>query len=154
MPDFVDSRDSIKDIWGARTPYKHQWPTWCDSRLVDTPENGFRVPTSYAAAVMNQETFGPVIPIIRVSSDEEAVKWMNESDYGLTASIWTKDLEAGEKLMRQLEAGTVFINRCDYPNPDLAWTGWKNSGMGFTLGPRAFDPFFKLKSYHIRENQG
>lgn len=121
--------------------------------------------------VMQEETFGPVIPIQKVSSDEEAVKWMNNSDYGLTASIWTKDLAAGEQLMKQVEAGTVFINRCDYPNPvsssaqtsrvantyllpqDLAWTGWKNSGMGHTLGPRAFDPFYKLKSYHIREKQ-
>ncbi|KAE8423922.1 Aldehyde/histidinol dehydrogenase [Aspergillus pseudocaelatus] len=91
---------------------------------------------------------------MRVSSDEEAVQLMNDSNYGLTASVWTQDLEAGEKLFKLLEAGTVFINRCDYPNPDLTWTGWKNSGMGFTLGPKAFDPFLKLKSYHIRERQG
>ncbi|CAI7678634.1 unnamed protein product [Penicillium manginii] len=91
--------------------------------------------------VMKEETLGPVIPIMRVSSDNEAVKWMNNSDYGLTASIWTKDLKAGECLLKRLEAGTVFINRCDYPNPDLVWTGWKNSGMGHTLGPRGFDPF-------------
>ncbi|KAK4939481.1 hypothetical protein LTR66_015003 [Elasticomyces elasticus] len=105
-------------------------------------------------AVMKEETFGPVIPVMKVGSDEEAVRWMNDSDYGLTASIWTKNLEEGGKLLKQLEAGTVFINRCDYPNPDLAWTGWKNSGMGHSLGPRAFDSFLKLKSYHIREQQG
>ncbi|KAL4953576.1 Aldehyde/histidinol dehydrogenase [Aspergillus filifer] len=103
--------------------------------------------------IVMQETFGPVIPIMKVSSDEEAVKLMNDSDYGLTTSVWTKDVDTGEKLFKVLEAGTVFINRCDYPNHDLAWTGWRNSDMGFTLGPRAFDPFIKLKSYHIREKQ-
>ncbi|OQE26844.1 hypothetical protein PENSTE_c005G00048 [Penicillium steckii] len=128
--------------------------------FANPPADGnYVVPTiltdvNHDMVVMQEETFGPVIPIMKVESDDEAVKWMNTSDHGLTASVWTKDLVAGEKLLKQLEAGTVFINRCDYPNPDLAWTGWKNSGMGHTLGPRAFDPFYKLKSYHIRENQG
>ncbi|KAH7039554.1 Aldehyde/histidinol dehydrogenase [Microdochium trichocladiopsis] len=103
--------------------------------------------------VMREETFGPVIPVARVASDAEAVALMNDSDYGLTASVWTRDLPAGEALLEQLEAGTVFVNRCDYPNPDLAWTGWKKSGLGCTLGPRGFDAFFKLKSYHVKENQ-
>ena len=67
--------------------------------------------------VMREETFGPVIPIMKVSSDEEAVTWMNDSDYGLTASVWTQDMDGGERLLKQLEAGTVFINRCDYPSP-------------------------------------
>ncbi|KJK67280.1 Aldehyde dehydrogenase family protein [Aspergillus parasiticus SU-1] len=123
------------------------------------PEGNYVVPTvltqvNHDMVVMKEETFGPVLPIMRVSSDEEAVQLMNDSDYGLTASVWTQDLAAGEKLLKLLDAGTVFINRCDYPNPDLAWTGWKNSGMGYTLGPKAFDPFVKLKSYHIREKQG
>lgn len=73
--------------------------------------------TNHNMTVMKQETFGPVIPVMKVGSDEEAVRWMNDSDYGLTASIWTKNLEEGGKLLKQLEAGTVFINRCDYPNP-------------------------------------
>lgn len=67
--------------------------------------------------VMREETFGPVIPVAKVKNDEEAVRLMNDSDYGLTASIWTKDIAYGEELIEQLEAGTVFINRCDYPNP-------------------------------------
>jgi acyl-CoA reductase-like NAD-dependent aldehyde dehydrogenase len=79
--------------------------------------------------VMKEETLGPVIPIMRVSSDNEAVKWMNNSDYGLTASIWTKDLKAGECLLKRLEAGTVFINRCDYPNP-VSILYWKNMHDG------------------------
>lgn len=67
--------------------------------------------------VMTEETFGPVIPICKVSSDEEAILLMNDSIYGLTASVWTNDVEQGEKIIEQLEVGTVFINRCDYPNP-------------------------------------
>ncbi|KAK1953503.1 ALDH-like protein [Colletotrichum sublineola] len=105
-------------------------------------------------AVMKEETFGPVIPVARVASDDEAVRLINDSDYGLTASVWTRDILRGEEIIEQLEAGTVFINRCDYPNPDMAWTGWKKSGLGCTLGPRGFDAFFKLKSYHIKEKQG
>ncbi|KAJ5454093.1 uncharacterized protein N7458_005049 [Penicillium daleae] len=100
---------------------------------------------------MKEETFGPVMPIMKVSSDEEAVALMNDSDYGLTASVWTKDMARGEELIDQIEAGTVFINRCDYPAPDLAWTGWKTSGLGSTLGPRGYDGFVKLKSYHIKD---
>ncbi|KAI2786868.1 hypothetical protein POX_g09264 [Penicillium oxalicum] len=99
---------------------------------------------------MREETFGPVMPIMKVSSDEEAVALMNDSDYGLTASVWTKDIARGEEIIDQIEAGTVFINRCDYPAPDLSWTGWKMSGLGCTLGPRGYDGFVKLKSYHIK----
>lgn len=67
--------------------------------------------------IMTEETFGPVIPVMKVSGDDEAVDLMNESDFGLTASIWTKDVETGQKLAEQVEAGTVFVNRCDYPSP-------------------------------------
>lgn len=66
---------------------------------------------------MKEETFGPVMPIMKVSSDEEAVSLMNDSTYGLTASVWTKDIATGEELIDRIEAGTVFINRCDYPAP-------------------------------------
>ncbi|KAJ1715285.1 aldehyde dehydrogenase family protein [Aspergillus flavus] len=119
-------------------------------------EGNYVVPTvltqvNHDMVVMKEETFGPVLPIMRVSSDEEAVQLVNDSDYGLTASVWTQDLAAGERLLKLLDAGTVFIIRT---LSDLAWTGWKNSGMGHTLGPKAFDPFIKLKSYHIREMQG
>ncbi|KAH8729306.1 Aldehyde/histidinol dehydrogenase [Ilyonectria robusta] len=105
-------------------------------------------------SVMTAETFGPLIPVMKVESDEQAVKLMNDSEYGLTASIWTKDIARGEELEADIEAGTVFINRCDCPNPDLAWIGWKNSGLGSTLGPRAFDAFVTMKSHHIRQTHG
>lgn len=101
--------------------------------------------------VMNDETFGPVIPVMKVGNDEEAIRLMNDSEFGLTASIWTKDIVKGEDLAEQVEAGTVFINRCDFPSPDLAWTGWKNSGKGVTLSRFGFDQFTKLKSFHIKD---
>lgn len=72
---------------------------------------------NHTMATMKEETFGPVMPIMKVSSDDEAVTLMNDSDYGLTASVWTKDMARGEELIERLEAGTVFINRCDYPSP-------------------------------------
>ncbi|KAL4965304.1 aldehyde dehydrogenase family protein [Aspergillus stella-maris] len=109
---------------------------------------------SHDMKVMREETFGPVIPIMRVSSDEQAISLMNDSNYGLTASVWTKDVSEGEKIIEDIEAGTVFINRSDYPAPDLAWIGYKDSGLGCSLGPQAFDAFYQLKSFHIREKQG
>lgn len=72
---------------------------------------------SHNMLVMNEETFGPVIPIMRIGSDDEAIRMMNDSEFGLTASIWTKDHSKGEELAGQVEAGTVFVNRCDYPSP-------------------------------------
>ena len=72
---------------------------------------------SHEMEVMNEETFGPVIPVMKVGSDEEAIRLMNDSEFGLTASIWTKDSAKGEELADQVEAGTVFVNRCDYPSP-------------------------------------
>jgi acyl-CoA reductase-like NAD-dependent aldehyde dehydrogenase len=101
--------------------------------------------------VMTEETFGPVIPVMKVRSDEEAVELMNDSEFGLTASIWTKDSVLAERLIERIEAGTVFVNRADYPSPDLAWTGWKNSGQGVTLSKFGFEQFVKLKSYHLKD---
>lgn len=116
----------------------------------------FVVPTllthvTHDMTVMIDETFGPLIPVMAVQDDAEAVKWMNDSEFGLTASVWTKDRAAAAALVDELEAGTVFVNRCDYPSPDLAWTGWKNSGLGYTLSRFGFDQFVKLKSYHLAD---
>ncbi|KAF1965230.1 betaine aldehyde dehydrogenase 2 [Bimuria novae-zelandiae CBS 107.79] len=102
-------------------------------------------------AVMTEETFGPVIPVMKVKDDAEAIKLMNDSQFGLTASIWTKDTNKGHELLEDVEAGTVFVNRCDYPAPDLAWVGWKDSGKGQTLSKFGFDQFVKLKSYHVKD---
>lgn len=106
---------------------------------------------NHTMSVMRDETFGPVIPVQRVSSDEEAISLMNDSQFGLTASIWTKDIVKGEALCGLVEAGTVFVNRADYPAPDLAWTGWKDSGKGVTLSRYGFEQFVKVKSFHVKE---
>ncbi|KAH6856928.1 Aldehyde/histidinol dehydrogenase [Chaetomium sp. MPI-CAGE-AT-0009] len=121
------------------------------------PERGnFVAPTlltnvTHDMKVMKDETFGPIIPVMKVKGDDEAVKLMNDSEFGLTASIWTKDTDKGYELCDGVEAGTVFVNRCDFPSPDLAWTGWKNSGKGVTLSRYGFDQFVKLKSYHLKD---
>ncbi|EWC48461.1 hypothetical protein DRE_02230 [Drechslerella stenobrocha 248] len=109
------------------------------------------VDVNHSMRVMKEETFGPVIPIQKVTSDEEAISLMNDSDLGLTASIWTRDIATGEKLSESVEAGTVFVNRADYPSPDLAWTGWKNSGRGQTLSKFGFDQFVRLKNFHLKQ---
>ena len=102
-------------------------------------------------AIMRDETFGPVIAVMKVASDDDAVRLMNDSEFGLTASIWTKDLVRGAELADKVHAGTVFVNRADFPSPDLAWTGWKNSGKGVTLSKFGFEQFVKLKSFHLKD---
>ncbi|QUJ69776.1 aldehyde dehydrogenase family protein (plasmid) [Photobacterium sp. GJ3] len=100
--------------------------------------------------VMHEESFGPVVGIMKVSSDEEAIALMNDSDFGLTASLFTQDIERGIALGEQLETGTFFINRCDYLDPGLAWTGVKQSGRGCTLSVLGFDALTRPKSFHIK----
>lgn len=106
---------------------------------------------THGMSVMKEETFGPVIPVQKVRSDEEAITLMNDSQFGLTASVWTKDTSKGEELIQQIEAGTVFVNRADFPSPDLAWTGWKDSGRGVTLSRFGFEQFVRVKSVHIKQ---
>jgi acyl-CoA reductase-like NAD-dependent aldehyde dehydrogenase len=101
-------------------------------------------------ALMREETFGPVVGIASVDSDEEALARMNDSHYGLTASIWTRDEAAAIALGEQLETGTVFMNRCDYLDPSLAWVGVKNSGRGCTLSSLGYGHLTRPKSYHLR----
>ncbi|KAG6009607.1 hypothetical protein E4U21_001974 [Claviceps maximensis] len=120
------------------------------------PKGNFVKPTvligvDHSMTVMTEETFGPVIPIMKVKSDDEALALMNDSEFGLTASIWTKDTQKGHALAEEVEAGTVFVNRCDFPSPDLAWTGYKNSGKGQTLGRFGFEQFVKSKSFHVKD---
>ena len=101
--------------------------------------------------VMREETFGPVVGILSVSSDEEAIEKMNDSEFGLTASIWTTDQDAAHEIAEQLETGTVFMNRCDYLDPELAWVGVKNSGRGCTLSSIGFEHLTRPKSFHFRQ---
>ena len=102
-------------------------------------------------AVMREESFGPVVGIMKVADDEEAITLMNDSPYGLTASIWTSDAEAAAALGDRIETGTVFMNRCDYLDPGLVWTGVKDTGKGAALSVLAYHALTQPKSYHLRE---
>lgn len=104
----------------------------------------------HSMTIMNEETFGPVVGIQKVANDEEAVRMMNDSAYGLTASIWTPDLARAQTLGSELETGTVFMNRCDYLDPELAWVGVKDSGRGATLSKVGFEYLTRPKSFHLR----
>jgi acyl-CoA reductase-like NAD-dependent aldehyde dehydrogenase len=108
------------------------------------------VNVDHSMKIMSEETFGPAVGIMKVKSDDEAVKLMNDSAYGLTAAIWTADEAAAAKLGAQIETGTVFMNRCDYLDPALAWTGVKDTGRGCTLSALGFDAFTRPKSFHLR----
>jgi len=105
---------------------------------------------SDTAAVMQRESFGPLLPIARVDSDEEAVRRMNGSSLGLTASVWTRDRERADRMARSLQFGTVFMNRCDHVDPSLPWNGWKDSGRGLSLSRLGFDQLTRPKSLHFR----
>ena len=94
------------------------------------------VDVDHSMRLMSEESFAPVIGIMKVKSDEEAIALMNDSEYGLTAAIWTSDPEAAISIGERVDTGTWFMNRCDYLDPALAWTGVKNSGRGCTLSVR------------------
>ena len=100
--------------------------------------------------LMREETFGPVAGLMPVDSDEEAIQLINDSRYGLTASLWSQDAAAAERLAPELEVGTVFLNRCDYLDPGLAWTGVKDSGRGSTLSALGFLDLTRPRSLHLR----
>lgn len=108
------------------------------------------VDVNHDMRVMSEESFGPVVGIMKVSGDDEAVKLMNDSDYGLTASIWSKDFTAAQQLGARIATGTVFLNRCDYLDPALAWTGVKDTGRGVTLSALGYEHVTRVKSYHLR----
>jgi acyl-CoA reductase-like NAD-dependent aldehyde dehydrogenase len=108
------------------------------------------VDVDHSMPIVRDETFGPAVGIMRVSGDDEAVRLMNDSDYGLTAAVFSKDAAAAESIADRLDTGTVFLNRCDYLDPALAWTGVKHSGRGCTLSRIGFEQLTRPKSYHFR----
>ena len=108
------------------------------------------VDVHHGMALMTEETFGPAVGIQPVKDDEEAILLMNDSRYGLTASIWTLEREAALSIGERVETGTWFMNRCDYLDPALAWTGVKDSGRGCTLSRLGLETFTRPKSFHLR----
>ncbi len=123
---------------------------------MDDPETAFMAPqvvvdVDHSMSLMRDESFGPVVGIMSVADETEALSLMNDSVFGLTASIWTQDLEAAKRLGTEVEAGTVFVNRCDYLDPALAWSGVKNSGRGATLSVVGYEHLTRPKSYYLKQ---
>jgi len=109
------------------------------------------VDVDHSMRVMTEESFGPVIGIMKVGSDEEAVRLMNDSEYGLTASVWTNDIDAAIAIGDQVATGTAYMNRCDYVDPSLVWTGVKDTGRGQALSQLGFDSFTRIKSFNLKQ---
>lgn len=101
--------------------------------------------------VMREESFGPVVGIMPVSTDAEAIALMNDSDFGLTASLWTQNTARAQAIGDQLETGTVFMNRADYLDPGLCWTGCKQTGRGGGLSVIGYHNLTRPKSYHLKK---
>ncbi len=108
------------------------------------------IDVNHSMDFMMEETFGPTVGIMKVKNENEAMNLMNDSPYGLTACIWTSDKEFAEKFGTKINTGTFFMNRCDYLDPGLAWTGVKDTGTGVTLSVLGFDHVTRAKSYHYR----
>ncbi|SFU76986.1 aldehyde dehydrogenase family protein [Halomonas korlensis] len=147
--DFV--RGQIEDAVAAGAK------AWIDpgDYPLSTPGSAYLAPqlltgVDHSMRVMSEESFGPVVGIMPVADDEEAVALMNDSDFGLTAAVFTRDRAAGEAIAKRLEAGTVFTNRCDYLDPELAWTGVKQSGRGCSLSRLGYETLTRPKSFHLK----
>ena len=109
------------------------------------------VNVDHSMRIMRDETFGPAVGIMKVSGDDEAIALMNDTQFGLTASLWTRDGEAAASIGRRIETGTVFMNRCDYLDPALCWTGCKDTGRGASLSALGYLSVTRAKSYHLRK---
>ncbi len=121
----------------------------------DTGDTAYLAPqvltnVDHSMSVMREESFGPTVGIMKVAGDGEAIRLMNDSPYGLSAAIWTSEMDAAEAIGERLETGTVFMNRCDYLDPALAWTGVKDTGRGASLSRLAYESLTRPKSYHLR----
>ena len=123
-------------------------------RRLDPPGHWFE-PTVFShvdhtMALMREESFGPIIGIQKVGGDDEAVRLMNDTDYGLTAGVYTRDAERAERILARVDAGTVYWNCCDRVSPRLPWSGVKHSGIGLTLSTYGIETFTRPKAWHLR----
>ena len=121
----------------------------------DTGDSAYLAPqvlinVDHNMSLMRDESFGPVVGIMSVKSDAEAIKLMNDSEFGLTASVWTKNEKKAQEIGLAINAGTFFMNRCDYLDPALAWSGFKNSGRGCTLSEMGYEQLTRPKSFHLK----
>lgn len=149
--DFVRGQISSAITAGAKAHINpSDFPLAKDSTPYLAPQ--ILTEVDHSMSVMKDESFGPVIGIMKVNGDEQAVNLMNDSDFGLTASVFTKNIEQGIAIGEKLETGTFFINRCDYLDPALAWTGIKKSGRGCTLSSMGYQALTRPKSFHIKVN--
>lgn len=147
--DFVRNQitDAVKQ--GAHTRLEQQ------VYELDKPGSAYLAPqilteVNHQMRIMTEESFGPVVGIMPVRNDAQAIQLMNDSVYGLTATVFTKDIEKGISIGEEIETGTFFINRCDYLDPALAWTGLKQSGRGCSLSRLGFASLTRPKSFHIK----
>ena len=130
-------------LGGANLPDRASDYFYAPVLLADVPQN---------TLVMQEESFGPLVPVAPVADDKEAIARMNDTRFGLTASIWTTDNERAERISGELAAGTIFQNRADYIDPALPWTGWHESGFGSTLSPYGFHQVTRRKAIHFRRS--
>lgn len=127
----------------------------CGGHRLPGPGNGFE-PTvfsnvNHTMALMREESFGPIIGIQKVSSDEEALRLMNDTRYGLTAGVFTPDAQRAEQILSQVNAGSVYWNCCDRVSPRLPWSGYGDSGIGLTLSSYGIQAFTRPKAWHLRQ---
>ncbi len=144
---LLDAQISAAEKGGARVAL--------GGKRMDQATGNFYLPTLLAdvssdAEIMQEESFGPVLPVCPVDNDAQALKMMNASRYGLTASVWTSDRQRAEWFAGRLNAGTVYQNRCDYLDPALPWTGVGDSGFGVSLSKYGFHHLTRCKSIHFR----
>ncbi|MGB0749875.1 MAG: aldehyde dehydrogenase family protein [Magnetospiraceae bacterium] len=132
-----------KDVVDPKTFSTDDGGTYMAPRLL--------VDVTHNMRVMRDETFGPVVGIMKVKDDAEAIRLMNDSDFGLTASLWTQDPARAAALGAQIETGTIYMNRADYLDPALCWTGCKDTGRGGALSVLGYHNLTRVKSYHLKK---
>ncbi|MFT5758725.1 MAG: acyl-CoA reductase-like NAD-dependent aldehyde dehydrogenase [Alteromonadaceae bacterium] len=136
------AKGAIAHIDPANFPLNKEGTAYLAPQLLTQVDHSMRV--------MTEESFGPVVGIMKVESDEQAIALMNDSEFGLTATVFSQDADAALNIGQQLETGTFFLNRCDYLDPALAWTGVKNSGRGCTLSTLGYGSLTRPKSFHLK----
>jgi len=134
-------QDAVRQGARVLTGGRREGPFYLPTLITGAPQS---------SAIVQEENFGPLLPVRKVSGDEEAVKLMNDSRYGLTASVWSSDAARAARLSRQLDAGVVFQNRCDYIDPALPWSGRGDSGRGSALSRHGFYSLTRRKGLHLR----